>query len=134
MPKVIHFQIFADDIERAKKFYTSVFDWKMEKISLNNVDHYFIFSKDYEQESFGHITKREQKINCIVDYIGVSSIEESFKKIDENNGTVMIPKTAINGYGWYALCRDSEGNIFGLWEEKKVITDIQKKSQINTQS
>lgn len=127
MPKVIHFQIFADDIERAKKFYTSVFDWKMEKINLNNVDHYFIFSKDYEQESFGHITKREQKIDCIVDYIGVASIDESFKKIEENNGTIMIPKTPVNGYGWYALCRDSEGNIFGLWEEKKSDDGYSKK-------
>ena len=31
MPRVIHFDIHAEDIARAKKFYEGVFDWKIER-------------------------------------------------------------------------------------------------------
>ena len=30
MPKVVHFEIPADDLDRAKNFYSSVFGWKLE--------------------------------------------------------------------------------------------------------
>jgi uncharacterized protein len=117
--KFIHIEIPADNMERAIKFYTKVFDWKMEKMALNGIDHFFIVSKEHEDESFGHITRREANIDSILNYVGVSSIEEYIKKIEENGGITVVKKTAVDNLGFYSLCRDSEGNMFGLWEEKK---------------
>jgi predicted enzyme related to lactoylglutathione lyase len=34
MPTIVHFEIPADDIERARKFYTDLFGWKIEKICI----------------------------------------------------------------------------------------------------
>ena len=33
MPTIVHFDIAADDMERAKRFYSELFDWKFEKPS-----------------------------------------------------------------------------------------------------
>lgn len=119
MPKVIHFEVPSDDVDRALKFYSNVSDWKTEKIILNGIDHFFIFPKDQDDESFGHITKRERHFDSIINYMGITSFASYHKRVTNNGGKVIIPKTAINDIGFYSLCEDSEGNKFGLWEENK---------------
>ena len=51
-----------------------------------------------------------------VNTISVLSVDDSTKKIVEAGGTVMIPKQAIPGHGYLALCTDAEGNVFGVME------------------
>jgi predicted enzyme related to lactoylglutathione lyase len=117
--KFIHVEIPANNLDRAIKFYTQVFDWKVERMTLNGIDHFFIISKEHEDESFGHITQRDTSVDSILNYIGVTSIEEYTKKIEENGGITVVNKTPVDNLGFYSLCKDSEGNLFGLWEEKK---------------
>ena len=64
----------------------------------------------------GGLLKRS-KTSQPVNTIGVSSIDEYLMKIEENKGTIVVPKKAIPGVGWIALFKDPEGNTFGLMEE-----------------
>jgi predicted enzyme related to lactoylglutathione lyase len=52
----------------------------------------------------------------ITDYFGVSSVLASSAKVEKLGGKVLVPKMAVPTMGYYALCMDTEGNIFGLWE------------------
>jgi predicted enzyme related to lactoylglutathione lyase len=54
-----------------------------------------------------------------MNYIGVSSIEECLAKAKKLGGNIISPKTAVPGWGYLAVCVDTEDNTFGLWQEDK---------------
>ena len=49
----------------------------------------------------------------------VPSVDEYSNKVKELGGKVLLPKTEIIGYGFFAVCMDTENNAFALWESKK---------------
>jgi predicted enzyme related to lactoylglutathione lyase len=51
--------------------------------------------------------------------INVRSIDVYMKKIKEAKGKVVMPKMAVGDMGFYARIKDTEGNIIGIWENKK---------------
>lgn len=63
--------------------------------------------------------KRGTPDQKIVNYIGVSSIDEYLLKVKELGGKVLMPKSAVPGWGYLAICMDTENNTFGLWEDEK---------------
>ena len=120
MPTVVHFDIAADNPQRAKKFYESLFGWKMEG-PPGMTDYYLIETEDLDGNRGvgGGLGKRGEPSQRITSYIGVDRIDEYGKKVAELGGTVMHPKIPVPGWGYLALCADTEGNAFGLWQEDK---------------
>jgi len=116
LPTVVHFEIPSDDTERAKKFYNSLFGWKMEK--MPGPMEYWMFSTNDERTVGGGVMKRQQPQQTITNYIDVSSVDEYAKKVEELGGRVKVPKTEVPDMGWFVLCADTENNMFGLWETK----------------
>ncbi len=115
MPRVTHFEIEADKPEQLSEFYEKVFGWKFEKWA-GPMDYWMIMTGENEPGIDGGLLKRTETSQP-VNTIGVSSIDEYLKKIEENKGTIIVPKKAIPGVGWTALFKDIEGNTFGLMEE-----------------
>jgi predicted enzyme related to lactoylglutathione lyase len=64
----------------------------------------------------GGMYKREQPQQQPVNYIGVESVEEYSKKVITLGGQIIIPRMGIPGIGWFALAKDPEGNVFGIFE------------------
>jgi predicted enzyme related to lactoylglutathione lyase len=117
LPRVIHFEINADEPERAKGFYEKVFGWKIVKWE-GPVDYWLIQTGEEPEPGIdGAITKREVPGATIFNTIGVPSIDEFMKKIEENGGTIVVPKMSVPGVGYAAYFKDTEGNTFGLMEE-----------------
>lgn len=117
-PTIVHFEIPADDVERAKKFYSTLFGWKIEK-PPGEMDYWMIStSGDSSDKSSlgGGMMKRKDPQQPNLNYIGVPSIDEYSKKVSELGGKVVMPKTEIPGYGFFAVCMDTEKNAFALWE------------------
>lgn len=119
MPTIVHFDISADDLERAKKFYENLFDWKIE--AAPGMQYYLIQTTDLDgkQGIAGGMAKRGKSKQKITNFIGVSSIDKYIAKIEKLGGKVIEPKTPIPGWGFLAVCLDTEHNTFGLWEEDK---------------
>ena len=120
MPTVVHFDIATDDPQRAKKFYESLFGWKMES-PPGMTDYFLIETEDlYGNKGIGGgLGKRGDPYQKITSYIGVNSIDEYCKKVEYLGGTIVHPKMAVPGWGYLATCMDTEGNIFGIWQEDK---------------
>jgi hypothetical protein len=53
---------------------------------------------------------------CSSDYIDVSSVDEYSTKLEKLGGKVVMQKTPVPGMGYFAVCLDTEGNRFGIWE------------------
>ena len=61
--------------------------------------------------------KRGSPDQRIMNYFGVPDIEEYASRVTRLGGSMIMPKTLVPGYGYLAICTDTEGNAFGLWQE-----------------
>ncbi len=120
MPTIVHFDIGSDDPERAREFYEALFGWKMEK-PPGMTDYYLIETRDLEGKPGvgGGLGKRGEPGQRITSYIGVSSIDEYVAKVESLGGKVVMPRMAVPGWGYLAICFDTEDNMFGLWQEDR---------------
>lgn len=120
MPTIVHFDISADNIERAKDFYSRLFGWKIEK-SPGTTEYYLIETRTSTGEKglTGGIAKREKPYQKITNFIEVPSIDESIAKVKKLGGKIIEPKTAIPTVGYIAGCIDTEDNVFGIIEIDK---------------
>ncbi|MFL5341735.1 MAG: VOC family protein, partial [Gemmataceae bacterium] len=57
-----------------------------------------------------------QAVIAYVCTIDVPNVDEYLGKATSGGGTVALPKMAVQGVGWLAYAKDTEGNIFGLMQ------------------
>jgi len=126
MDKVVHFEIPADDEERARKFYGSVFDWELNAADMGGGNMYTtaqtvaIDEKRRPTEPGainGGIMKRSSDTPTPVITIQVDAIGDSLKKVEAAGGSTIQPRTEIPEMGAFAYFKDSEDNVMGLWED-----------------
>ena len=103
MSTIVHFDIPAENIERAKQFYSALFDWKF--ASFPEMQYHLITTTDLAGAPGvgGGMGKRMDPSQRVTNYYGVTSIVSG--------------KMAVPTMGYLANCIDTEGNPFGLWEE-----------------
>lgn len=117
MKRVVHFDISADNPERAVKFYTDVFGWKIQKWD-GPMDYWLVTTgPDDEPGINGGIAARKAPSETTTNTIDVPSVDAFVGKITEAGGKVIMPKAPIQGVGYFAVCLDTEGNPFGIMEE-----------------
>jgi predicted enzyme related to lactoylglutathione lyase len=117
MPKVVHFEINADDPLRAKKFYEDVFNWKIEKWE-GPMEYWMMYTGEEDEEGIGGgLQKREEPGDQIFNYIKVSSVDEFAKKIEKSGGSLETPKITVPGIGYFYMFKDTEGNKLGIMQE-----------------
>lgn len=115
MPRPVHFELSADDPERAVTFYTTVFGWKFDKWS-GPFDYWVITTGTSAEPGIDGGMSRRQLGRSGQNTIAVDSLDDFLAKIASAGGTVVEPKGPIPGVGWFARCRDTEGNEFGMLE------------------
>ena len=76
MSSIVHFEIPADDIQRAKAFYSSLFGWKI--VGIQGMDYMMI---DTYGAPGGGMMKRMHPNQQITSYIGVPSVDEYAAKL-----------------------------------------------------
>lgn len=116
MPRVIHFDLTAENPERAKKFYANTFNWKIEK--FEGPDEYWVITTGDDDEpgiNGGLMARSETDISSAYS-ISVPSVDECLAKVKESGGAVIGAKKAIPGVGYFAYCEDTEDNAFGVIE------------------
>jgi uncharacterized protein len=122
MDKVVHFEIPADNLDRAKKFYQSLFGWQITDYPQMNytiVNTVAVDEENMPKEAGainGGIMKRNKPGEQPVIVINVSSVDEYLKKVEKAGGKTVMPKAQVGDMGLYARVTDTEGNVIGLWE------------------
>jgi predicted enzyme related to lactoylglutathione lyase len=67
----------------------------------------------------GILRRRNPEHKGIMAYFGVESVEARAERVREAGGKILMQKTAVPGYGYFVICRDTEKNTFAMWEEDK---------------
>lgn len=128
MDKVVHFELPADNIERAKKFYKEAFDWQMQDVPEMN---YVVLRTAEVDEKMvpkevgvinGGMFKRGDMNDLIKSpslSINVFDIDEVIKKIKNAGGLILRDKISVGNTGLVAYFKDTEGNILSVWQSIK---------------
>ncbi|HEV2915531.1 MAG TPA: VOC family protein [Pyrinomonadaceae bacterium] len=119
MPRVVHFEVGADDPDRASQFYESVFGWNIRKWGGPKDYRLISTGADNQPGINGGIFKREGPVNY-VNTIDVPSVDEFVARITEHGGKEVVPKIKIPGVGDLVYCQDTEGNVFGILQAEMV--------------
>jgi predicted enzyme related to lactoylglutathione lyase len=122
MSRVVHFEIHASDPPASIAFYTSLFDWKIEK--WGKFDYWQIETGPADQPGInggllprkGTTPRETQPCNAFVCTVEVESLDASFAKALSLGATIAVSKKPIPGVGWLAYVKDPDQNIFGLMQ------------------
>jgi len=117
MPTIVHFDVPAEDIERAKKFYSTLLGWKFQSYPEMQYNLITTTNMDGTPGVGGGMGKRMEPTQRMMNYFGVSSIDAAMKQVRSLGGSVLTEKMAVPRMGYLVNCVDTEGNLFGLWEE-----------------
>jgi uncharacterized protein len=125
MGKVVHFEIPADDVERAKNFYASVFGWELQTTPMGEGEYTSVRTTAVDEQTQiptepgainGGMMQRTESVSSPVITIDVDGIDDALKQIEDKGGSTVTPRTPIPGMGAFAYFTDPEGNVLGLWE------------------
>ena len=122
--RVVHFEILADEPERAAKFYRDIFGWTIEQWAGLEYPYWMVMTgpKDTKEPGIhGGLLKRPGKTppemcgsNAFVCTVQVENYDDIAKKIETAGGKVAMPKFALKGVAWQGYFIDTEGNTFGI--------------------
>lgn len=119
MPRPIHFELYADNPERAAEFYADIFGWSVERWQGESGPGYWLLTTGAESVPGinGDIQRRSDPAAATTLVLAVSSVDEYAAGIVAAGGSVLRPKFAVPGIGYAAYFRDTEGNSFGIFQE-----------------
>lgn len=120
--KVIHFEIPADNVERAQTFYREAFGWKIDP--MPEMDYTIVSTTATNDEGMpttagainGGMMRREGPITGPVITIDVPDLEQAMQHVSELGGKTIKGKETVADMGYVAYVADPEGNIIGLWQ------------------
>ena len=123
MPRVVHFEIHAADVQRAVTFYQDVFGWTSEDWSGFAGSTYFgLVTGPEDQPGINGAVRQRQGENMPVGgpmagavlTIQVEDFDATAAAIEKAGGTVALPKHALAGMAWQGYFHDTENNVFGI--------------------
>ena len=126
MDKIVHFEVPWDDEKRSQKFYEEIFGWHM--VPMPGAGYTIVHTGPTDDKTGmnkepgfinGGMFKRDNARKTPVLTIDVQSIDETIKKIESMGGKMVGEKQPVFEMGFVAYFTDCEGNLMGLWENKK---------------
>jgi uncharacterized protein len=114
--KVVHVEFPAQDPDRAQKFWEGVGGWSMQNPGMPGID-YRMFQ---EGDQGGAVYKGEGDLKGPIVYFGSDDIDADLGTVRDLGGDAE-DKQPIPGIGWFARCKDPEGNEFSLFQSDESV-------------
>ncbi len=113
----VHVELQTNDPASAKKFYTSLFGWKLQDVAMPG--------GTYTMIDVGGGTGGGMMPNPVpgapshwLSYVGVDDVDASMKKAKELGATVLMDVTEVGEFGWMSVISDPTGAILAMWKPK----------------
>ena len=114
MPRVVHFEIYADNVDRAIKFYSDTFGWTVNQAP--GMEYWLVMTGEEGPGIDGGIMARPDPAAVTTSIVDVPSVDDYTPKITAAGGALLTPKMAIPTVGYVAYFKDTEGNPFGIFQ------------------
>ena len=118
MPHVAHYAINADDVERARRFYETVFGWTL---TAWGPPGFYQIDDGTEGGVRGALQQRRELTDgqrtvgfeCTIAVEDLDAVEAA---VTAEGGEVAMARSVIHGVGTLMFFRDTEGNVFGAMQ------------------
>lgn len=108
---LFHWELMVGDVPKAIDFYTKVFDWEVDQDSFPN----YPLIKTGDTPGGAFMAKPASAPVCALNtYFHVQDIESTLTRAMVLGATLVTPKTAIPGVGFWAMFADPDGIPIGL--------------------
>lgn len=122
MDRVVHFEIPAENLERAKKFYTENFGWNLNQLGPEMGNYVLAHTGPTDAEGMpqdrafinGGLMLRDPSASSPVLVIAVADADQTVEKVKKSGGRLVGEIMDIPGVGRYARVQDTEGNVIGV--------------------
>ena len=119
MGRVVHFEVHAEDLDRAERFYRDVLGWSVTRVEGVPVDYRLVHTGEDQPGIDGAITQRRGAIDgqAVIAWVctaQVDDVEDTVRRAVEAGGEVALAPDDIPGVGRLAYLKDTEGNVFGV--------------------
>lgn len=124
--RVVHFELPADNLERAKTFYQKAFGWEISQFP--GMEYHMVNTTEVDQQTQmpktvgainGGMAKRNNEVKNTVITVDTQDIDATLKNIEKLGGKTVQKKQPVADMGFTAYFKDTEGNIVGLWQSAR---------------
>jgi|SRR5579883_458497 predicted enzyme related to lactoylglutathione lyase len=113
--KMVHFELPAADVERAKRFWSGVGGWAFGDSAMPGMEYFMVRTDDDQGGAVYAATDETDAGSGVRVYFDTDDIDATIAKVRELGGTAR-DKQPIPSIGWFTHCTDSEGNAFSLFQ------------------
>ena len=122
MDRVVHFEIPAENLERAKKFYSDNFGWKLNQLGPEVGNYVLVHTGPTDEQGMpqdrafinGGLMPRDPSARSPVLVIAVADADHAVEKVKKSGGRLVGEILDIPNVGRYARVEDTEGNVIGV--------------------
>ncbi len=122
MPNIGYFEIPADNVSRAKKFYTSLFGWTIGPTQMPasvppEAEYQDVKCGEPMENTLamGGMYRRQMPMIPFVAYVMVEDFQKVKAKVEKLGGKI-VQEMEVEGVGPTAIIQDTEGNTIGFWQ------------------
>ena len=113
--KIVHIELPASDADQAQRFYAELFGWQFADSGMPGIDY-----RMFQGEPGGAVYPGENAGQGPIVYFETDDIDAELAKVRELGGQGE-DKQPIPGVGWFASCKDPEGNAFSLFQSDESV-------------
>jgi predicted enzyme related to lactoylglutathione lyase len=110
--KIVHFELPAADADRASGFWNGLFGWGLGTSAMPDFDYRMAQVSDDQAVA---VFPSDKAGTGLIVYFETEDIEASIAQARSLGGEAE-DKSPVPGHGWFAPCKDTEGNAFSLWQ------------------
>ena len=114
----LHIELLTGDVAQAKRFYTNLFDWKLEDLPVADAEPYPLI-KPGEGPNGGIFAMSAGGRPYWLTYIRVDDIKSSVAKATQLGATIVEDIAEFAEYGWASVLADPEGAVFAIWQYRE---------------
>jgi predicted enzyme related to lactoylglutathione lyase len=122
--EVVHFEVPAKNMKRAKAFYSEVFGWKASDVEMSGMKYSLVSTTEVDKEGRpkapgsinGGIMEMAKPFTGPVITLQVDDITAALKSVERHGGKTITKKTSMGEWGYFGYFKDSEGNVIGLFQ------------------
>jgi predicted enzyme related to lactoylglutathione lyase len=113
--KLVHIELLASDADRAQRFYSELFGWQFADSGMEGIDY-----RMFQGEPGGAVYPGENAGQGPIVYFETDDIDAEVAKARELGGQA-DDKQPIPGVGWFAGCKDPDGNSFSFFQSDESV-------------
>ena len=112
----VHIELTTADSKKAKTFYGSLFDWKLEDVDMGGGQTYTLVNVG--EGTGGGMFQMQGGPEAWIPYVAVDDVAKMTAKAKSLGAAIIRDKTEVPGMGWFSMFKDTNGAVIALWQQK----------------